>query len=305
MGHPEKDSPVASLSEKKLLDLARKRLERFAPLLPKTLIGDHPDNIHDLRVWSRRLQQVFAVLFPEHAAGKTRKLIRLPRKVRRALGDCRNLDVCIDLVQHKMEMTNSEVVRNAWRQIQTKLREQRQAELEECRDKLRRHDIIDFVTRAQTCLEGVKLQKDFAQTLKNSVEQAKTRWHEALAEAQENQAADQLHGLRVAGKRLRYRAELLADLGHAPAKSLVKLLKTLQDDLGSWNDSQVLLRLMADSIGHPDFLLDHPDYARVLLTEMEKERQRNGSATAEILKSAEKVCQWKFPDEAAELDPAN
>ena len=101
MSHPEKDSPVAALSEKKLLDLARKRLERFASLLPKTLIGDHPDNVHDLRVWSRRLQQVFKVLLPEHPSGKCRKLIRIPRKVRRALGDCRNLDVCIDLIQKK------------------------------------------------------------------------------------------------------------------------------------------------------------------------------------------------------------
>jgi len=86
-------------------------------------------------------------------------------------------------------------------------------------------------------------------------------------------------------------------LGHAPAKSVVKSLKVLQDELGYCNDSQVLLRFMAESIGHPD-------YARALLTEMEKERQRNDSVTAEILKSAEKVREWRFPEEAPEQQPA-
>jgi len=74
--------------------------------------------------------------------------------------------------------------------------------------------------------------------------------------------------------------------------------------MGCWNDSQVLMRFMAEFIGHPDFLLGHPDYARALLTEMEKERQRNDSAMAEILKSAEKVREWRFPEEAPEQQPA-
>lgn len=54
---------------------------------------------------------------------------------------------------------------------------------------------------------------------------------------------------------------------------------------------------MAEFIGHADFLVNHPDFARVLLTEMKKERQRNGSATTEFLKSAEKVRAWRFPEE--------
>jgi CHAD domain-containing protein len=273
--------------------------------LPKTLIGDHPDNVHDLRVWSRRLQQVFKVLFPERPTGKSLKLIRFPRKVRRALGDCRNLDVCNVLIQQKLAATNSEIVRNAWRRIQADLRERRDAELERCRDELRRHDIIKFVTRAQAVMAGIKPEKNLPQRLKSGVEEARIRWHEALAEARENQAMEQVHALRIAGKRLRYRAELLADLGHPPAKSLVKELKVLQDELGSWNDRHVLLRLLAQFIGQANFLLAHPDYARVLLTEMEKERQRNDSATVEILKSAEKIREWRFPEEASEQETLN
>jgi hypothetical protein len=88
------------------------------------------------------------------------------------------------------------------------------------------------------------------------------------------------------------------------ALSLVMLLEVPQDELGYWNDSHVLLRLMAEFIGHADFLVQHPDYARVLLTEMEKERQRNGAATAEILKSAAEVRDWRFPEKAPVQEPA-
>ena len=42
--------------------------------------------------------------------------------------------------------------------------------------------------------------------------------------------------------------------------------------LGEWHDRSVLLHHVAEFIGRPDFLADHPDIGRILLTEMEKER---------------------------------
>jgi len=93
-------------------------------------------------------------------------------------------------------------------------------------------------------------------------------------------------------------------LGHAPAKSIVKSLKVLQDELGYWNDSQVLLRFMAESVGHPDFFA-RPSRLRQGVAHRNGEgRQRNDSAMAEILKSAEKVREWHFPEEAPEQQPA-
>jgi CHAD domain-containing protein len=294
MSAPDTNSAASALSTNKLFDLSRKRLEKFASLVPKALVSDHPDTIHDTRVWSRRLQQVLQVLLPQPRPNNGRKLVRSLRKVRRALGDCRNLDVSIDLIQQKREHANSEVVRNAWGQIQADLAEKRAAELVRGREVLSRYDIIAFVNRTQALLDTVKLAKDLDQTLLESVEEAFAEWQDAFAAARESQAAGPLHAFRIAGKRLRYRAELLANLGEGSSKSLVKSLKALQDDLGHWHDCCVLLRFIAEFIGRPDFLVEQPEISRVLLTEMEKERHRNSSAVSNILKSAEKIREWRL-----------
>ena len=45
-----------------LESLLRDRLRKFMSLLLKVLAEDADDAVHDLRVWSRRLQQVVAAL---------------------------------------------------------------------------------------------------------------------------------------------------------------------------------------------------------------------------------------------------
>jgi CHAD domain-containing protein len=292
MSVPNTSPSVPSSSREKLFDLARKRLGKFASLVPRALVNDHPDIVHDVRVWSRRLQQVLQLLFPKPRASSARKLIRLLRKVRRSLGDCRDLDVSIDLIADKLDHANSEVVRNAWTEIQAHLGERRKGEAARCRGELSRCDIMAFVTRTQALLETVKLTQATDQRLREGVEQALADWQDAFAAARETGGIDATHALRIAGKRLRYRAELLADLGNSSCKMLVKSLKLLQDDLGRWRDRHVLLRFVAEFIGRPEFLVDQPEMSRVLLIEMEKERQNNESVMSGIFKSAEKIREW-------------
>jgi CHAD domain-containing protein len=98
-----------------------------------------------------------------------------------------------------------------------------------------------------------------------------------------------MHAVRIAGKRLRYRAELLAELGDASAKPRVKSLKLLQDALGNWHDRYVLLQLIAEFIGRPDFLVENPEAGRALLAQMKREQRKNELATSAILKRAEKT----------------
>jgi CHAD domain-containing protein len=105
----------------------------------------------------------------------------------------------------------------------------------------------------------------------------------------ETPEVEQIHALRIAGKRLRYRVELLKDLGRGSTKPQIKTLKRLQDELGDWHDRHILLQFVAEFIGRPDFLVSHPDASRVLLVEMERERRKNEAAVSIILRSAEKT----------------
>src|SRR6516225_2117727 len=46
-------------------ELVHERLRRFMKLLPDLLTDERVEAVHDLRVWSRRLQQVVVTMFPK------------------------------------------------------------------------------------------------------------------------------------------------------------------------------------------------------------------------------------------------
>jgi CHAD domain-containing protein len=283
------ESEAAGSAKNKLLTLNHKRLERFVTLFPKALVSDDPDTFHDLRVWSRRLQQTFRVIAPKPAPGKARKLIRTLRKVRQAFGTCRNLDVSIDLVQQRRHNTGAAIVRQSWGMVQEVLETQRSTEISRARQKIARHDIVAFVERAQALIESADVEAESFEKLQETVWDSLKDWDDAFAVVRDKRDVDNLHALRIATKRLRYRAELLADLGMGALKPTVKALKEFQTLIGDWHDRYILLEHVAEFIGRPDFLVNHPDIGRTLLSEMEKEKLRNEAATEEILSKAPKV----------------
>jgi len=296
MSETNQDAAASLGSDKKLLGVTQKRLEKFVSLFAKVLVSDQPDTIHDARVWSRRLQEVFRVLFPKPRVGKSQKLIRTLRQVRRALGSCRNIDVTIDLIQERLDASTDSPAYEPWNLIRNYLLEKRARQIARAHEELTRHDITQFVTRTQSLLQVNGLEKEPEALLQRSLEEALTDWNDALRDAQETPQPDQIHGLRIAGKRLRYRAELLADLGHTSVKPRIKALRRLQDELGNWHDRYVLLQFIAEFIGRPDFLVDHPQTGRGLLGEMERERDKNAAAVSVILRDAEKARQvWGEP----------
>src|SRR5262245_19749878 len=289
MSAADPNTAESSSSRKKLLVVTQRRLEKFVSVFAKLLVSDHPNTIHDARVWSRRLQETFRVLLPSPRTGKNRKLVRTLRRVRRALGNCRNTDVTIGLIEDRLNARTASTAHKAWDLVRDYLREKREFEMARAREELAQNDITQFATRTQSVLSPNGLQQEPEQLLKRSVEEALAVWNEALKEAKENSQADQIHALRIAGKRLRYRAELLAELGDASMKPRVKSLKSLQDELGNWHDRYVLSQLIAEFIGRPDFLVEHPEAGRALLAQMERERHKNELTVSAILKSAEKT----------------
>jgi CHAD domain-containing protein len=283
------ESEAAVPVKNKLLKLAHKRLERFVTLFPKALLNDEPDTIHDLRVYSRRLQQTFRVMLPKPVPPKGRKLIRTLRKVRQAYGNSRNLDVNIDLIQQKHQAAGAAIVRQSWEMLQDSLQAERRIEIVQARQKVARYDIVAFIGRAQTLMESADIGSDVVEKLQQTVRAALKDWHDALELARDDRSVENLHALRIAAKRLRYRAELLAELGSGPMKPAIKTIKEFQTLLGDWHDRCVLLEHVADFIGRPDFLVNHPDMGRTLLAEMEKDKLRNETAVEDILSKAPKV----------------
>ncbi|HEX2928666.1 MAG TPA: CHAD domain-containing protein [Candidatus Binatia bacterium] len=286
---PSAESTVGVSVQQKLLKQAHKRLERFVTLFSKALVNEEPDTIHDLRVWSRRLQQTLRFILGKPSPPKTRKLIRTLRQVRRTYGPCRNLDVNIDLIEEKYRAAGAAIVRQSWDMVRQNLETQRGEEISQARKKMARYDIVAFATRAQAVMESADLDAGGVERLEGIVRDALADWHEAYEVAHENRSVDHLHALRIAAKRLRYRAELLAEISGGAMKPAIKSLKEFQALLGDWHDRCVLLEHIADFISRPDFLVDHPDLGRTLLAEMEKEKLHNEAAVEEILSKAPQV----------------
>lgn len=288
-------------NHKKLLTLARKRLQRFATLMPKVLLSDNPETVHDLRVWSRRLQQALRVLHQAAKPPKSKKVLRLLRQVRRALGPCRNLDVNLELINEKRKHAGGAAVQRAWGLVQEELEAKRGPLIEGARRETARHDLFGFIARAQALIEAADSDADPLDILEKAVAKSMKAWQKTFAAAMEQRDENHLHEFRIAGKRLRYRVELLAELGASKTIPLVEALKQLQNALGDWHDRTVLIDYVAEFIGRADFLADHPDIGRTLLTEMEKEKLRNETNINQLLADAAKVAEswarWKPPIE--------
>jgi len=288
MRETDPNTVEAGSSHKRLLTVTQRRLEKFVSVFAKMLVSEHPDTIHDARVWSRRLQEVLRVWFPKPRMGKSRKLFRTLRRARRTLGNCRNMDVTLGLIEEKINSATGSAP-ETWSLLRDYLAEKRQRQITRAREELAHHNITRFVTRTQSLLQSDGLQQEPEELLKQSVEEGLAEWTEALREAQGDPGVERIHALRIAGKRLRYRTELLKELGHTSVKRRIKALKLLQDELGNWHDRYVLLQFIAEFISRPDFLVDHPAASRALLEEMERERHKNDMAANDILMSAEKT----------------
>jgi CHAD domain-containing protein len=283
----------ASGAKSKLTQLAKKRLVRFVTLVPKALLTERAEVIHDLRVASRRLQQVLRLVAPTANSSGTKKLLRKLRKVRRAFGPCRNLDVNIALVQSRIE-TSTAAARQAWGDVRLWLEERRATALEAGRVELRQHEFVDFIDRVRRLLENADEDAEGLAQLSERVSEALSEWRNALDTAKADPAVQQIHAFRIAGKRLRYRAELLGEVGDASIKPMIGGLKSLQDDLGNWHDHIILRDYVAEFIGRPGFLAEEPGKCRTLLLEMERDKQRDRGIIDGAMAKAEKLAQdWK------------
>ena len=97
---------------------------------------------------------------------------------------------------------------------------------------------------------------------------AYTQWQVARSRALSSFTPSELHAFRIQTKRLRYRIELLRDLGSTTAPAALASLKTLQDELGHWHDNLELATITARALGNPQFLIQFPRSAVAILRKM-------------------------------------
>lgn len=257
---------------RKVHKLALRHLDRFISFEPKVLKGDDPEAIHDMRVASRRLQQLLDLIYPQPRPREVRRLRRRIRNCRRALGDVRNCDVLLGLVEAFLQRK-----RVSRREARTALRDYLLERRVECFAKAMRklgkvnlailyaHSKEHLAPAGSAPLRHAHLHTDAesptSEPLPVRVAHALggiwDAFEEKITKSQSDRSAAGIHGVRIAAKRLRYLLEVVHAFDVPGSAEAVAWLRRLQQHLGDWHDLEVLEEVMAEMIARPNYLREH------------------------------------------------
>lgn len=203
--------------------------------------------IHNMRVSLRRL---WAAMTSFSHYFNQKKFFRLSQKTRtlaRKLGQVRDLDVLIELLEkhskHLEEKSSTTLtisyLVSQWQSERLKYRSKLFKYLEKLANKeFERKFLTFFDSITQNKYKESKKTKNekkiFLDTLKNFYRHA----------PKENFSSERLHQLRIAAKKLRYSLEFYEICFNQPLTSYLKTLKEIQELLGDLHDCDVMVELL-------------------------------------------------------------
>jgi len=253
---PELTSP-GLLSDDPMSEAGRKILWfhflRMIKHEPGTRAGEDIEDLHDMRVATRRMRaavRVFGDFFEPKAIAPFSKGIR---RVTRALGPVRDLDVFEEKAGHYLE-TLPEVVTSGldplletWHNERKAAREKMITFLDSDRYRTFKREFGEFLqiegagARPIPCDRPVPYQvRHVAPRLIYTRYETVRAYETALHDAQ----IETLHALRIDCKYLRYTLEFLREVLGPEVESVIKEIKAMQDHLGDLNDADVAIRLL-------------------------------------------------------------
>jgi CHAD domain-containing protein len=224
--------------------LLKRRAKALREHLPKAAAGDDR-GVHRARVATRRLREALPILAAEPKAGPTGKARRKIRRLTRALGTVRELDVALAMLD---ELARTEhLPRLAVEEVRTHVLAERDGSREQMRHRLDRVDGDKLNRRLASVAEHLATSTDqtWRTVLSARLLARATRLSDAIEQAGQLYAPERLHAVRIATKKLRYVLELAAETGAAGAAPRVRVLKRAQELLGGLNDLHVLLQHVA------------------------------------------------------------
>ena len=234
--------------------LIRQRLGALTRMLPGAREGD-VTSIHQARVATRRLREALPLIARRRSAVK---LARAVRRLTRAMGPVRELDVALLTLDELA--ASGEVPRGGIVSLQQAIALERarlKADMDRSIDRVR---LDKFSARL---LSAARKRDRLGPTPRwrdpKQLEAARARASRRairLAAAIETAAAiyvpDRLHDVRIAVKKLRYAMEIVKELSGSRAMARILTLKRAQDLLGRVHDLEVLIARTRAIQGSPN-----------------------------------------------------
>ncbi len=194
-----------------------------------------PKRLHEVRVASRRtlaaLEAFGEFVPPKHARWFAKRL----RWIRRTAGETRDIDVLLDRLAKESRPTGSP---RDWQQLLTRLarhRDRSRRPLKKLRGKLDSADWTGRVKKLWKRMESVETDESLAAFARRGLHPPLQRFFRQVERKLTD--ADEMHQLRIAGKKIRYVLEVLAPgLPVAVRTKGLAVLEEMQEALGSFVD---------------------------------------------------------------------
>ena len=242
LGHEEL-SPDATSGEYAYA-LLRGYFKDFLEHEPGTRLGEDPEELHDMRVATRKLRAAMSTF--EAALPLRFQALRDELKwVGGCLGEVRDLDVQIEWLEEEREQSGWEEATAIGPLIAERLerRNEERTRLLEALDGERYRRMVRDITTALR--EGDDGKGDAAMPIREyGARLLKKRYRQFEREADAISAdspAELYHATRIRAKRLRYTADALSDVYGRRATELIVELKAVQDLLGEHQDCAVAI----------------------------------------------------------------
>ena len=221
--------------------ILRQRLVSLLAAMPAAQSGDET-SVHQARVASRRLRGALPMLSARADANALDRVDRCVRRITRALGPVRELDVAL-LLLAELEGRGAASA-TAIGRVRAAVTAER---LKRCRDmldeitpsrldKLRKR-LVDVAAPPNSAIEtGSTVAEAAGQSRKRS-----RKLRAAIERAGGIYLAERLHRVRIEAKKLRYALEIQRELTHSRSRAQLNRLKVQQDLLGRMHDLEMLI----------------------------------------------------------------
>jgi CHAD domain-containing protein len=261
---PAKQSKVKTRSSFETLgefvaEVVEEQFERIVKQEKHVLADKDPEALHQMRVGTRRLRtalQVFEAAIKLPKAGSAKKL----RDLARVLGAVRDLDVQTASLAENYHPNLNDREQKQLKAVAKSLKRQRVDALEAMKAALTSKQYQKLKTTYQTWLEQPQLmdiaQLPIATVLPDLLSPLLSElllhpgWLISSEQELSVEQSEVLHDLRKVCKHVRYQTEFFTPLYGEEFQSWVKEIKQIQDDLGAFQDTQVLIDLLTQELGN-------------------------------------------------------
>jgi len=222
---------------------------------PGTRLGADAEELHDMRVATRRMRVAFEVFEPFFKRKAIKPYAKGLRGTARALGRVRDLDVFLDKLSAYLESVSEnerpeyQILLSQWREKHKKARLKMLAFLDSDQYQIFTQQFCQFLnTPGEGSRQPKTTQPDQVRELAQRMIYERLAVVRSYEQDLGNAAIKELHTLRIELKKLRYTVEFFRDVLGPESKEVINNIKILQDHLGNLNDADVASQMVNEFI---------------------------------------------------------